>query len=128
MELLKSLQKGKAMSILLITHDLGVVAEMCHRVQVMYCGRIVESADKNDLFDNPAHPYTQGLLKSVPRYDVKQGELDSIRGVVPDLTAVPHGCAFHTRCPKVMDRCRQQLPDSVSISPSHKVRCHLYYE
>jgi len=128
LELLKSLQKGKAMSILLITHDLGVIAEMCHRVQVMYCGRIVESADKNDLFDNPAHPYTQGLLKSVPRYDVKQGELDSIRGVVPDLTAVPLGCAFHTRCPMVMDKCRQQLPDSISISPSHKVRCHLYYD
>ena len=126
LELLKGLQKGKAMSILLITHDLGVVAEMCHRVQVMYCGRIVESADKLDLFDNPAHPYTQGLLKSVPRYDVKKGELDSISGVVPDLTAIPQGCAFHTRCPMVMDKCRQQVPDSVSLSPSHQVRCHLY--
>jgi oligopeptide/dipeptide ABC transporter ATP-binding protein len=126
LELLKSLQKGKAMSILLITHDLGVVAEMCHRVQVMYCGRIVESADKNDLFDKPAHPYTQGLLKSIPRHDVKKGELDSISGVVPDLTAIPQGCAFHTRCPMVMDKCRQQLPDFISLSPSHQVRCHLY--
>ena len=126
LDLLKSLQKEKAMSVLLITHDLGVVAEMCHRVQVMYCGRIVESADTHDLFDQPAHPYTQGLLRSVPRHDVKKGELDSISGVVPDLTNVPQGCAFHTRCPRVMDICRVHLPRPVSLTSSHQVRCHLF--
>ena len=126
LELLRRLQREKGMSMLLITHDLGIVAEMCRRVQVMYAGRIVESADTPALFDQPAHPYTRGLLRSVPRRDTRKGELVSIEGMVPDLRNIPPGCPFHPRCPDALPVCREREPAMVRLSPGHAVKCHLH--
>jgi oligopeptide/dipeptide ABC transporter ATP-binding protein len=105
--------------------DLGVVAETCDRVQVMYGGRIVESADTGSLFNDASHPYTKGLLESMPRRTTRKGELRAIRGTVPDLEQRPAGCAFHPRCTHVMDVCRSDVPTPVERTPTHAVSCHL---
>ena len=126
LELLLELKRSTAMCILLITHDLGVVAETCDRVQVMYAGRIVESADTRTLFASPSHPYTVSLLGSVPRRNTRKGELKPIRGAVPDLAERPSGCAFHPRCLKAMDVCRVCAPPRVQLHSSHAVECHLF--
>ena len=118
--------RGRGMSILLVTHDLGVVAETCHRVLVMYAGRIVESAGTVALFDAPSHPYTQSLLQSVPRRDTRRGDLVSIPGRVPELNAIPKGCPFHPRCPSVMRVCREREPPLATVAPGHVSRCHLH--
>jgi peptide/nickel transport system ATP-binding protein len=117
MELLARLQKELGMSIMLITHDLGVVAEVCHEVVVMYAGRVVESADADTLFGQPSHPYTQGLLRSVPSFNTggEKTRLETIPGVVPSLLQLPKGCRFQDRCPKVIDRCRQEEPELLPI-------------
>jgi len=125
---MKAQQKGA--SILLITHDLAVVAETCDRVVVMYGGKIQEVAGVSELFKNPQHPYTQGLLKSLPRpeLDGEQAELETIPGMVPNIFDWPKGCRFCTRCPLVEDRCRSEQPDLKDVGGGHQVRCHLVEE
>jgi peptide/nickel transport system ATP-binding protein len=125
LQLLQQLKKVIDTSVLLITHDLAVVAEVCDRVAVMYAGNIVEVADVNELFRNPLHPYTQGLLASVPRVDVL-AEQKSIQGSVPDLMFPPSGCRFHPRCPKAFEKCPAAKPTLMEVSPGHQVSCFLY--
>ena len=126
MELLASLQKRLGLAILLITHDLGVVAEFCERIIVMYTGRIVEEAKVGDLFANPAHPYTRGLLKSLPSVAGDEGRLPTIKGMVPSLTALPPGCKFNPRCPDVMPICLGNEPAQMVVGPEHVARCYLH--
>ena len=123
LDLMRGLQKEFDTAILFITHDLGVVAEICSRVAVMYAGYIVEEADVTELFYHPAHPYTQGLLASIPRIDEDKEKLYTIRGTVPHPSEVPGGCYFHPRCPRACDRCRQENPPLEEIAPHHRVRC-----
>jgi len=127
LQLLKELKHEIDTSIILITHDLAVVAEVCDRVAVMYAGDIVEVADVEELFRNPLHPYTRGLLASIPRADAFV-EQTSIGGSVPNLIYPPSGCRFHPRCPKVFARCAQAKPNLVEVSPGHLVACFLYGE
>lgn len=115
-------------SILLITHDLGVVAEVADRVMVMYGGQIVEQATANELFTNPKHPYTNGLLGSIPSIEKKVDRLESIQGTVPPAHRFPEGCRFAPRCKDAMDKCHQVNPDLLEVGLDHKVRCHLYEE
>ena len=110
LQLLRDLRARLGMSLLLITHDLGVVAELCDRVYVMYAGRMAEEGDAFPLFDAPRHPYTRGLLDAVLSIDEFKETLSTIEGVVPDLLSPPPGCRFHPRCPRVMDRCRAEEP------------------
>jgi len=126
LKLISDLQKELGMSVILITHNLGVVAEICDRVAVMYAGNIVEVADVETLFANPKHPYTQGLLGSIPRADRDVDELAIIEGSVPNLVNPPQGCRFHPRCPHGMDVCRVEKPVDVEISNGHFVACFLY--
>ncbi len=126
MELLASLQKRLGLSVLLITHDLGVVAEFCERVIVMYTGRIVEEAPVRELFANPAHPYTRGLLKSLPSVAVNGTRLPTIEGMVPSLTALPSGCKFNPRCPEVMPICLGNEPARIVVGEGHDARCYLH--
>ncbi|HEX9162713.1 MAG TPA: ABC transporter ATP-binding protein [Thermoanaerobaculia bacterium] len=128
MELLAGLQKRLGLAVLLITHDLGIVAEFCERVIVMYTGRVVEEAPVRDLFANPAHPYTRGLLKSLPSVTKPGGEtrLPTIAGMVPPLTALPRGCKFNPRCPDVMDICLGNEPARMVVGPGHDARCYLH--
>ncbi len=111
LELIKSLQVRKGTAVILVTHALGVVASVCDRVQVMYAGRIVETASTGGLFASPEHPYTQGLLRSTPRWDLdRKTVLEAIEGQPPDMLHPPSGCAFHPRCPLAIDRCKIDLP------------------
>jgi oligopeptide/dipeptide ABC transporter ATP-binding protein len=126
LELMIDLQKRHAgAAIVLITHDLAVVAETCDRVLVMYGGKIQEAATAVELFENPLHPYTRGLMKSIPHGDDKGKRLTAIRGNVPSIFDLPAGCKFCTRCPDVMDRCRAAEPELREVSPGHWVRCFL---
>jgi len=125
LDLLRNLRTSFRLSLLLITHDLGVVAEMADRVAVMYAGRIVEQAPLAPLFEAPAHPYTRGLLASLP--DQRQGRrLETIPGVVPDLGALPTGCAFAPRCADRVDRCETEPPDVTPLGAGREVRCVLH--
>jgi peptide/nickel transport system ATP-binding protein len=126
LKLLRELKTQIEGSILLITHDLAVVAEICDRVAVMYAGNIVEVAEVNELFKNPLHPYTQGLLAAIPRPDVTRGELSTIEGSVPNLIYPPSGCRFHPRCPSAFEKCPTYKPPLVEARPSHYVECFLY--
>lgn len=122
--LMKSLQKSSGMSILLITHDLGVVAEMADRVIVMYAGQIVEQADVFNLFDDPQHPYTKGLMNSIPQLgETEQVKIESIPGMVPRLDAMPDGCRFRPRCRVATEECAHENPPLVETNPGHVVRC-----
>ena len=124
LELMKDLQSQKGMSILFITHDLGVVAEMCEEVVVMYAGRVVEKAPVRELFKNPQHPYTQGLMASRIGVTQKRGErLREIKGVVPSLTKMPVGCAFSERCTLATDKCRTSQPQLKEVAIDHSVSC-----
>ncbi|WP_300675211.1 ABC transporter ATP-binding protein [Desulfoluna sp.] len=123
--LLKDLKKTEISSILMITHDLGVVAETCDRVGVMYAGTLCEEADVKELFTDPKHPYTIALLASVPQRH-QEGELKTIDGTVPNLVHPPSGCRFHPRCPHVMPKCRDEVPAFIPVGENHKVACHLY--
>ena len=125
LDLMKKIQKEEDSSILLITHDLGVVAEMCTRVIVMYAGKIVEEAPVEVLFGNPSHPYTQGLIASVPKLGSGVKVLPSIPGSVPDLAAMPEGCRFAPRCKYATDKCRKENPDLFKIGENHSCRCWL---
>ena len=121
--LFKDIQKQTDVGILFITHDFGVVANMCHRVAVMYAGKIVETAATSTIFKAPRHPYTHALINSVPRLDRKDERLYSIEGQPPSLLNLPPGCRFAPRCPDVEDICRQQQPPQVEISDGHSVSC-----
>jgi len=125
LRLLKELKERIDASVILITHDLAVVAELCDRAAVMYAGNIVEVAEVTELFANPLHPYTKGLLEAIPRPDAR-AELKSITGSVPDLIFPPTGCRFHPRCPFAFERCPKVDPPLVEVSPGHKVACLLY--
>ncbi len=129
--LMKELAAESGTATILITHDLGVVAEMADKVAVMYAGQVVEQADVFELFDNPKHPYTVGLMKSIPHIGPQDpGRLESILGTVPSLTNMPQGCRFQDRCPSVMDRCRTERPELLrpTADSAHQVRCFLYSE
>jgi peptide/nickel transport system ATP-binding protein len=125
LDLLKELKASVIASVLLITHDLGIVAETCDRVGVMYAGHLCEVADVKDLFNHPQHPYTRALLEAVPRYS-QEAELKSIGGNVPNLVDPPAGCRFHPRCRQARKRCRQAFPKTIDIGNGHLVSCYLY--
>jgi oligopeptide/dipeptide ABC transporter ATP-binding protein len=129
LDLMKKLQDELGMGIIMITHDLGVVAETCHDVAVMYCGKIIEKADIKTLFQNPKHPYTQGLLNSIPSFDSttskERGKLPTIDGIVPSLFNLPQGCSFQDRCLHVKEDCRgaKGYPTLAQVEGSHSVSC-----
>ena len=123
LELLKELKQKEISSVLLITHDLGIVAETCDRVGVMYAGNLCEVADIKDLFRSPQHPYTRALLNSVPRLS-QEGALQSIEGTVPNLVTPPSGCRFHPRCPHAMDVCKGVFPEMIEVAKNHQVACY----
>ena len=125
LRLLQQVQSETGMSILLITHDLGIVNELADRVAVMYAGRIIETAPRASLFEHPRHPYTQGLLRSMPALAPPGERLPEIPGVVPSPKDWPEGCRFSTRCPEVMSPCRQAVPSAARAGRAHRVACHL---
>ena len=124
LELMEEIREKKNTGILMITHDLGVVAEMCSRVVVMYAGRIVEEAPVKELFSAPKHPYTQVLIASVPKLGSGVESLPSIPGSVPDLSVMPKGCKFAPRCKYATDICREKEPELMTVEGIHKCRCH----
>ncbi len=128
LDLMRSLQAETHMSIIFITHDLGVVAEMCDEVAVMYLGKVVEKTDIDTAFYDPKHPYTQALLRSIPRLEGSgNNRLETIAGQVPDPSRVPSGCPFHPRCPEIMQTvCDASEPALHMVAPDQHVRCHLY--
>ncbi|OMC81507.1 ABC transporter ATP-binding protein [Viridibacillus sp. FSL H8-0123] len=128
LELFEEIQKKTGVSIILITHDLGVVAKIADRIAVMYAGKIIEIGTKREIFYEPTHPYTKGLLNSVPRLDLVEEELEPIEGTPPDLFAPPAGCAFTARCPYAMEVCNHVYPVATSLSEKHKVDCWLQDE
>ncbi|MGF9910600.1 ABC transporter ATP-binding protein [Brevibacillus porteri] len=128
LDVMKQLQAEEHMSMLLITHDLGVVAEMCNRVVVMYAGRVVEEASVYDLFDEPKHPYTKGLIGSVPKIGQKRARLDSVPGNVPTPNNMPKGCKFAPRCKDVMPVCWEKEPAITKVGEERSCRCWLYQE
>jgi len=123
LELMKKLKDELGMAIMLITHDLGVIAEMAERVVVMYAGKVVEEGDVHSLFRNPLHPYTEGLLRSIPRIDTPQTRLHVIEGVVPSPLHFPKGCRFHPRCPYATDLCREKEPELTVAGEGRLVSC-----
>jgi oligopeptide transport system ATP-binding protein len=129
-ELLQEMQRATGTGIVLISHDMGLVAEMCERIAVMYAGRVVEEGDAADTFAEPLHPYTQGLLHSLPQLRTRPDQprrerLPTIPGIVPDLSRLPSGCAFRPRCPRAMDICATQAPP-LSRVEGRRLRCWLY--
>ena len=126
LRLLKELQRESNLSIIYITHDLGTLARICDRVAVMYAGKIVEKLTVEALFDQPAHPYTQALLQSIPRMDQKVHRFTSIEGSPPLVHDLPPGCAFAPRCPQAKDICRQEYPPETSLNQGHSVACWLH--
>ncbi|MFI6942139.1 ABC transporter ATP-binding protein [Streptomyces sp. NPDC050418] len=135
MDLLADLQREYNMGLILITHDLGVVADVADKIAVMYAGRIVETAPVHELYKRPAHPYTKGLLNSIPRLDQKGSELYAIKGLPPNLTRIPSGCAFNPRCPQATDLCRTDIPALIPVTerdggelPGRGSACHFWKE
>lgn len=126
LEIMKGLNNEQGTAIMLITHDLGVVAEMCDRVTVMYAGQVVEEADVRTVLKEPKHPYTQGLIKSLPKISGREKRLYSIPGNVPKPGSVINGCRFADRCPDVFERCRQESPALLPLEDGHQCRCFLY--
>jgi oligopeptide/dipeptide ABC transporter ATP-binding protein len=125
LNLLRDLQRARNLALIFITHNLGIVAKMCDQVAVMYGGRLVESGPIGRIYNAPAHPYTRALLESIPRLGDNRKRLTAIDGQPPDPAALPGGCAFHPRCPKVMDRCRGEAPPEFKVAESHTSRCWL---
>jgi peptide/nickel transport system ATP-binding protein len=125
LELIKELQARLGMSVIMITHDLGIVAETCNYVAVMYCGGVVEYADVRTLFNTPKHPYTLGLFNSLPRHDVDKEELEAISGSVPSPSEMPEGCRFNPRCPYAEEICTKRFPDLISDG-IRQIRCWMY--
>jgi peptide/nickel transport system ATP-binding protein len=123
LDLMRELKAASGAAIILITHDLGVVAEVCDEVAVMYAGEIVERASVNELFANPQHPYTVGLLGSIPRLDRRTSHLATIEGMVPNMANPPAGCRFAARCPFVVEACTTAPPPLAMVSDGHASRC-----
>lgn len=126
LELMKGLKKKYNMAMLMITHDFGIVAEVCDEVSVMYAGRVVEHGTLEDVFDEKRHPYTEGLFNSLPDIHNRKSELKPIKGQMPDPTNLPTGCPFHPRCDYCTARCSQEEPPKIQINDTHYVRCWLY--
>jgi len=127
LSLIQDLQKETGMSVIFITHDLGVIAEVCDDVAVMYAGKVAETATALELFKCPKHPYTKGLLTSIPRLETeRKSRLSIIEGMVPGLDELPKGCRFENRCPEVMDICRTEHPPVTRVEENHFVSCYLY--
>lgn len=126
LEMMTNLKKEFNTAMLLITHDLGVVAEVCDKVAIMYAGEIVEYADIENLFENTKHPYTLGLFGSIPNLKEDVERLKPIKGLMPDPTELPGGCKFHPRCPHADPVCATKHPEEIEVSPGHKVRCLIY--
>ena len=127
LELMQHLQRETGMAVMFITHDLGVIAETCEEVVVMYAGKIAETASATELFKNPKHPYTQGLLDSIPRLETtRKTKLNIIEGIVPSLYEIPSGCRFRNRCPYAMDICAGDPPPMSSVGADHLAACYLY--
>lgn len=126
LELMRGLQETYNMAVLLITHDLGVVAEVADDVAVMYLGRIVEKTDVKSIFHNPKHPYAKALLESIPRIAARRTELNPIDGMVPSPFRRPTGCTFHPRCREKIEQCKQIVPSLTRLAENHEVQCHLY--
>ena len=126
LEVLKELRDRLKMGIILITHDLGVVSEVCDRVIVMYTGKVVEQGLIREILDNPKHPYTGGLIAAIPNIQDEKGKLSSIEGMVPQLDDMPQGCSFHPRCPYAMDICKEKRPALTIAENGRKVRCFKY--
>jgi len=126
LDLMQELREDLGMSMIMITHDLGVVAEVAEQVVIMYAGMVVESATVNAIFQQPLHPYTRGLLHSIPRLDQEVSRLDAIPGMVPDMLHVPPGCRFANRCRQALDICHRQSPARVEPEAGHQVSCWLY--
>jgi oligopeptide/dipeptide ABC transporter ATP-binding protein len=125
LNLLRELQRAHGLALIFITHNLGIVAKMCDQLAVMYAGRVVESGPVRQIFNAPAHPYTQALLNSIPRMSDNRNRLSAIDGQPPDLVALPPGCAFAPRCPSTFDRCRQEPPSQLTLGDQRTVRCWL---
>ncbi|HEX6296022.1 MAG TPA: ABC transporter ATP-binding protein, partial [Burkholderiales bacterium] len=123
LELMRALREELGTAIILITHDLGVIAELADDVIVMYAGKVVERCAVPRLFAEPQHPYTIGLLGSIPRLDLEQERLSAIEGFVPDAAAMPAGCRFHPRCPFSVSRCREESPELKAVLPGHFAAC-----
>lgn len=126
LDLIKQLQKKLSITVIFITHDLGVIAEICDRVAVMYAGSIVEQADVIEIFHNPKHPYTNELLKAIPKINEKCDVLHNIKGVIPNIVDIPKGCGFHPRCAYCMEKCKMQKPPLFEPDKGHEVRCWLF--
>ncbi|MFF5848212.1 ABC transporter ATP-binding protein [[Kitasatospora] papulosa] len=128
MDLLAELQHELNMGLILITHDLGVVADVADKIAVMYAGRIVETSPVHEIYQAPAHPYTKGLLRSIPRLDQKGQELYAIKGLPPNLLHIPPGCAFHPRCPMAQAVCRTDVPPLYTVDEERRSACHFWKE
>ncbi len=126
LSMINDLKKEFNTSMLMITHDLGIVAESCTRVAIMYAGEIVESGETAQIFDETAHPYTEALFDSIPSLSTKTARLSPIPGLMPDPTELPCGCVFHPRCTRRMEQCDKVVPEAHEVSPGHVVKCHLY--
>jgi len=127
LDLIKDLQRESGMSVIFITHDLGVISELCDNVVVMYAGRVAEKAPVDKLFKNPMHPYTSGLLESIPKFEYKRKtRLKSIDGMVPSITDYPKGCRFRNRCTFAFEPCSVKHPDEFEVEKDHKVNCYKY--
>jgi oligopeptide/dipeptide ABC transporter ATP-binding protein len=125
LKLLREIQREHGLALIFITHNLGIVARMCDSVAVMYAGRVIESGPVRQIFNAPAHPYTQALIESIPRLGGGPERLTAIDGQPPDLATLPRGCAFQARCPRVVDRCREEEPPAVDLRAQHAARCWL---
>ena len=124
---MQKLQSETGMAVIVITHDLGVIAETCEDVVVMYAGKVAETASAVELFKNSKHPYTQGLLDSIPRLETpRKTKLNIIKGIVPSLYELPSGCRFRNRCPHAMDICAGDPPPMISVAKDHFAACYLY--
>ena len=128
LDLIGSLQRELGMAVLLITHNLGLVADIAHRINVMYAGRIVESGPVEQVLSRPAHPYTRALLDAVPRLEGRAGRLDGIAGSVPNPDALPGGCTFHPRCSRRRERCETEEPGEDRVEGDRWVKCHFWHE
>ena len=128
LELMKGLKDQYDTSMIMITHDLGIVAEICDKVAIMYAGNVVEYGDKVDIFtpEKPHHPYTVGLFDSIPDIYHEQEELKIIKGLTPDPTDLPSGCTFHPRCPYACEKCSKQMPKHLEVEPGHTISCHRF--
>ena len=125
LELMRNLKEELNTAMMLITHDLGVVAEVCDKVAIMYAGEIVEYGSVEDIFNDPSHPYTQGLFASIPKLDERHVRLKPIKGLMPDPTELPSGCVFHPRCPHSNERCKLHIPKTYQKGELHQISCHL---